>query len=182
MKFHFTVLHVITLLVFLLAISCDSQQKEKTREKKVSEKKLKESLIHANKKALKAEEEQIKSFMDRYEWDMKKTGRGLRYMIYEKGAGPQPDEKDLVTIAYTVRRINGNVMYSSENQGPKKVEIGRSRVESGLEEGLKLMHQGAKAKLIIPSHLAYGLIGDQKKIKGKATLIYDVEVKKVEKR
>jgi len=45
-----------------------------------------------------------------------------------------------------------------------------------LEEGLLLLHQGDKAKFIIPSHLAYGLLGDQKQIPPGATLVYDVEL------
>ena len=38
------------------------------------------------------------------------------------------------------------------------------------------MKEGDKAKLILPSHLAYGLIGDQNKIPQKATIIYDIEL------
>jgi FKBP-type peptidyl-prolyl cis-trans isomerase FkpA len=49
-------------------------------------------------------------------------------------------------------------------------------VEAGLEEGILLMHKGGKAKFILPSHLAFGLIGDQNKIPGKSTLIYDVNL------
>jgi len=37
------------------------------------------------------------------------------------------------------------------------------------------MRVGDRAKFIIPSHLAFGLIGDQKKIRHKATLVYDLE-------
>ena len=38
------------------------------------------------------------------------------------------------------------------------------------------MREGDKAKAIIPSHLAYGFIGDEKQIPKRATLIYDIEV------
>jgi len=38
-----------------------------------------------------------------------------------------------------------------------------------------LLRVGDCAKIIIPSHLAYGLIGDQKKILHKASLVYDIE-------
>jgi len=38
------------------------------------------------------------------------------------------------------------------------------------------MRQGDRAKLIVPSHLAFGLLGDLKKIPAGATLVYDIEI------
>jgi len=39
-----------------------------------------------------------------------------------------------------------------------------------------LMNKGAKAKFILPSHLAHGLLGDENKIPSNATVIYDIEL------
>ena len=55
-------------------------------------------------------------------------------------------------------------------------EIGKSRVVNGLEEGVLLMKKGGRAKLIVPSHLAFGLLGDPGKIPARAVLVYDVEL------
>jgi len=53
-------------------------------------------------------------------------------------------------------------------------------VISGLEEGILYLSEGDKAKIIIPSHLGYGLLGDlDKNIPPKATLIYDIELKSI---
>ncbi|MBQ5532463.1 MAG: FKBP-type peptidyl-prolyl cis-trans isomerase [Bacteroidales bacterium] len=38
------------------------------------------------------------------------------------------------------------------------------------------MRHGAKARLILPSHLAYGSIGDGADIPGFATLVYNIEI------
>jgi FKBP-type peptidyl-prolyl cis-trans isomerase len=38
------------------------------------------------------------------------------------------------------------------------------------------MNVGDRAKFIVPSHLAFGLLGDQKMIPPQATLVYDVEL------
>ncbi|MGE5317418.1 MAG: FKBP-type peptidyl-prolyl cis-trans isomerase, partial [Chloroflexota bacterium] len=35
---------------------------------------------------------------------------------------------------------------------------------------------GDHAKFVIPSHLGFGLIGDQNKVPPKSTLIYDIEL------
>jgi len=54
--------------------------------------------------------------------------------------------------------------------------VGHGGVESGLEEAVLLLHAGDKARIIIPSHLAYGLVGDDDKIPARATLIYEIEL------
>lgn len=173
--------YFLSILLINGAIACKQGEDNEKQKKQINEKELKEDLMIANKRALEEEEKQIKNYIDRYGWDVQKTGRGLRYMIYKEGKGQSPDELDRVCFAYEVRLINGELVYTSEKLGLKNITIGKSQVESGLEEGLKFLSEGAKAKLLIPSHLAHGLIGDQKKIKGKATLIYDVEILDVNK-
>jgi FKBP-type peptidyl-prolyl cis-trans isomerase len=42
-----------------------------------------------------------------------------------------------------------------------------------------LMRTGSRAKLIVPSHLAFGLLGDLKKIPEQAVLVYDIELVEV---
>jgi FKBP-type peptidyl-prolyl cis-trans isomerase FkpA len=49
-------------------------------------------------------------------------------------------------------------------------------VESGLHEGILYMNEGSKALLVIPSHLAHGLVGDMNKIPPKSTIVYDIEL------
>ena len=72
--------------------------------------------------------------------------------------------------------------YNSDKDGLKLIELGKAEVESGLEEGILLMKVGDKAKLVIPSHLAFGLLGDENKIPKRATLIYDVELVEIKQK
>lgn len=137
---------------------------------------LEESLIKANKQAVKAENEQIDRFVERYHWTMEKTGSGLRYNIYENGTGDKAQTGKIATIKYEVRLISGDLIYSSAKDGLKEFLIGRGGVESGLEEGILLLRVGDRAKFIIPSHLGFGLLGDQDKVPPKSTLIYDIEL------
>ncbi|MBW6491545.1 MAG: FKBP-type peptidyl-prolyl cis-trans isomerase [Lentimicrobium sp.] len=137
---------------------------------------LKESLVAANKQAVKAENEQIESFICRYNWKMKETGSGLRYQIYFQGSGEEVQPGRIAVLKYTVRLITGDLIYSSDNDGLKEFMIGRGGVESGLEEGILLLKVGDRAKFIIPSHLGFGLLGDQDKVPPKSTLIYDLEL------
>ncbi|MEI6747621.1 MAG: FKBP-type peptidyl-prolyl cis-trans isomerase [Bacteroidales bacterium] len=135
-----------------------------------------EPLINANKKAVHAEDEHIRDYIKRMGWQMKQTGTGLRYSIFLEGNGEQAINGKIAKIEFECRLISGEICYSSQRTGPKEFKIGSGGVESGLEEGILLLHVGDKAKFILPSHLAFGLIGDQDKIPGKSTLVYDVHL------
>jgi len=136
----------------------------------------KNSFVKVNKKLVKTEDEQINDLINRYGWKMNQTGTGLRYMIYKKGSGQKAERMKTAKINYSVSLITGDVCYSSKEEGPKDLLIGKSGEISGLEEGILLLRVGDKAKLIIPSHLAYGLLGDENKIPKRATLVYDIEL------
>ncbi len=165
---------IITLSISTGLLSCGNR--EETPEKEINPKALEKPLINANKQAIKAEEDQINNYIRRYNWQLQETGSGLRYGIYKKGTGEKAETGKVATVNYTVELITGEVIYSSEQSGPKTFMIGRGGVESGLEEGILLLRVGDHAKLIIPSHLGYGLLGDQDKVPPKSTLIYDIEL------
>ena len=165
-------------LIFLVA-SCSGDDHQDRTSKTVYSKDLQKSLLDANRKAVQTEDQQIDDFIKRYNWNMSQTGTGLRYNIYQNGKGKRAVEGKIAVINYEVSLLNGKVLYTSAVSGPKEFMIGRGGVESGLEEGILLMREGDHAKFIIPSHLAYGLAGDQNKITGKATLVYDVELLKL---
>jgi FKBP-type peptidyl-prolyl cis-trans isomerase FkpA len=169
--FHFS--RYLPLLILLLAVSC-KQVPEPQRN--FSNESLKEPLIRANIMAKDTEEDDINSFIERYEWKMRTTGTGIRYMIYHNGNGPRAEEGKIASLNYTLRLISGEVVYSSEEGGAMEFLIGKGGVESGLEEAILLLRQGDKARIIIPSQLGFGLAGDDHKIPPKATLIYDIEL------
>jgi len=136
----------------------------------------KEPLMEANRHIVRTENQHIEDFLRRYKWDMKESGSGLRYMIYEEGNGLPAKKGMLATISYTIKVITGDMAYSSQEDGPLTFIVGNGEVISGLEEGILLLNVGDKAKFIIPSHLAYGLVGDGNLIPAKTTLIYEIEL------
>jgi FKBP-type peptidyl-prolyl cis-trans isomerase len=54
--------------------------------------------------------------------------------------------------------------------------VDKSNVETGVQEAIKLMKVGDRAKLIIPAHLAHGITGDMNKIPPISTLIVDLKL------
>lgn len=108
------------------------------------------------------------------------TASGLQYEILQKGNGAQPSAADSVTVHYTGKCLDGTVFDSSVERGTPAT-FGVTQVIAGWVEALQLMKEGDKWRLYIPSDLAYGLNGAGGVIGPNATLIFDVELIKVNK-
>ena len=140
---------------------------------------IKENLIKTNKYLVKAEEQNIKDFIQRHAYHMKETGSGLWYEIYQKGNGEKAQKDKIAELRFTISLLSGEIIYNTEKEGVKEFVIGKAAVESGLEEGILLLKVGDHARFIIPSHLAFGLSGDFDRIPEKATIVYDLELLKL---
>ena len=106
------------------------------------------------------------------------TPSGLQYKVLEEGTGKQPSAGDNVTVHYTGKLIDGTVFDSSVDRGAPAT-FGVTQVIPGWVEALQMMKEGAKWRLFIPSNLAYGPNGAGNIIGPNSTLIFDVELIKV---
>ena len=160
-------------LVMCIMIACDSNQEKPVQNVKQDPG---ESLEKVNRYLVKAEKENIANYIRRHGWEMKESGSGLRYMIYENGSGTLAEQGNVAVLKYKLWLITGDLVYSSDEQGLKTFLVGKGGVESGLEEAILMMKKGDKARLVLPSHLAYGLLGDEDKIPPRTAIIYDIEI------
>ena len=165
--------YLLALITFgLLFVACNEPQKKTLT---IEKSRLKETLVKVNRKYIDVENTQIDDFMHRRSWSgFEKTKSGLRYKIYQKGVGKIPVAGSIIGIEYSIIDIKGNEIYSSKKLGNKVFKVDKNEEPNGLNEAVKFMKLGAKAKVIVPSYLAYGLIGDEDKIGQKVTLIYDI--------
>ncbi|MBT4790050.1 MAG: FKBP-type peptidyl-prolyl cis-trans isomerase [Halobacteriovoraceae bacterium] len=108
----------------------------------------------------------------------KKTASGLVYEVLKEGTGKLPTATDKVEVHYHGTLTNGDVFDSSVDRG-KTISFPLNRVIKGWTEGLQLVKEGGKIKLVIPSELGYGDAGAPPKIPGGATLVFEVELFKV---
>lgn len=131
-------------------------------------------------KAARAEGEQFLSENGKKE-NVKTTASGLQYVVEKEGTGAQPTAEDEVTVHYTGKLLNGQVFDSSVNRG-EPATFPLNRVIPGWTEGVQLMKEGAKYTFFIPSDLAYGPQGVPGAIPPHSTLIFDVELIKVNKK
>lgn len=162
-------------LVVFLIFSCNNEEKHEIKNWNKIEKKL----IDINKYLLMEDKERIESYILRKEWNMQETKTGLWFEIIEEGNGDNVVEDQLVTIKYQIELLDGTICYSSDSIGEKSFKVGYSTVEKGLNEGIQLMNEGAKARFILPPHLAHGLVGDRNKIPPRSIIVYYVELTSV---
>ncbi len=137
---------------------------------------LEENILNANKLIVKDEAKDIELLIKRYNWKMQATGTGMFYSIDGNQKGNLLTKGDKVSLSYSISLINGKEIYNSTEYGIKTMTIEQSDEPVGLHELLKMMRVGNKARAIIPSHLAYGILGDNDKIPPYATLIYKIEI------
>lgn len=110
-----------------------------------------------------------------------KTESGLYYQIVKEGSGSTATPGQQVTVNYTGRTLDGNVFDSNVDPAFNHVEpftfpLGQGAVIPGWDEGVALLKKGSKAKLFIPSPLAYGPASPGPEIPANSILVFDVEV------
>jgi FKBP-type peptidyl-prolyl cis-trans isomerase FkpA/FKBP-type peptidyl-prolyl cis-trans isomerase FklB len=109
-----------------------------------------------------------------------KQPTGFLYKEIKAGTGASPKATDKVKVHYRGTLTDGTVFDSSIDRG-EPVTFPLTGVIPCWTQGLQLMKTGGKARLVCPSELAYGDAGSPPKIKGGATLVFEVELISIEK-
>jgi FKBP-type peptidyl-prolyl cis-trans isomerase len=108
------------------------------------------------------------------------TASGLQYEILTPGTGSvSPSATETVKVHYKGTTLDGKEFDSSYSRG-EPISFPLNRVIPGWTEGVQLMTEGAKYRFYIPSELAYGEQGAGGSIGPNSTLIFDVELLKIQ--
>ncbi|MDR2979992.1 MAG: FKBP-type peptidyl-prolyl cis-trans isomerase [Bacteroidales bacterium] len=136
-------------------------------------------LIKTNAKIVQLEDEEITLFIQRYGWEMQKTESGLRYQITHATGGKIPKPGDEVVLKYVMKLLSGETVYTSTEDGLMTFKVEKSEAIPGLHEAVQLMRMGETARLVLPSHLAYGASGDGRMIGRYTPLAIIMEITEV---
>jgi len=164
--------YIVILLSAVLFISC----RQGSGNKPVRNQPGSNEMADLNRYMVRKDRERIQNYIERKNLSMTETQTGLWYQIIKDGEGNTFREMDRVVMDYDCFLLDGTRCYSSKEVGPKELILGRSEIEAGLNEGLRLLNPGSEAIFIIPPFLAYGLIGDRKLIPPRAVLVYNITV------
>ncbi len=163
------------LLILLLLtgmIACNSGQEQSGRLSKPGKKEMAE----LNKYMIQKDRERIGNYIERKGIEMAESPTGLWYLIKKEGSGMYLKDNDRVVMDYECYLLDGTSCYSSGESGPKEVILGRSEMEAGLNQGLKMLKPGGEAIFILPPFLAFGLTGDGNKIPPRSVIIYNISI------
>jgi FKBP-type peptidyl-prolyl cis-trans isomerase len=75
-----------------------------------------------------------------------------------------------------VELLNGTICHETPKEETENFVLEHSDKESGVHEALRFMKKGDRAKLILPSHLAHGLLGNRDQIPPQSILYIDLEL------
>ena len=98
---------------------------------------------------------------------------GIQYRILKNSDGEKPQSRDMVSVHYIGRLIDGTKFDSSYDRGtPSSFPL--NRIMPGWSQGIQLMSIGSKYEIFVPGLLAYA----QNEGPGGpgATLIFEVEL------
>jgi peptidylprolyl isomerase len=100
-----------------------------------------------------------------------------------KGKGKTAKKGDNVSVQYVgVNFSNGAEFDASWNRGePFTFTLGAGQVIPGWDEGVAGMKEGGRRKLVIPPDMGYGEAGSPPTIPPNETLVFVVDLEKVEK-
>ena len=105
---------------------------------------------------------------------------GLKIEILKEGGGEGAKAGDTLAVHYTGTLADGRKFDSSVDRGqPFSFPLGAGRVTPGWDQGLVGMKVGETRRLTIPPALGYGARGAGGVIPPNATLIFEVEMLKI---
>ena len=141
--------------------------------------------IEVNKSLIKHEEKIIDSVLIGSNYVFIKTSTGLRMWIDSISStinNTSPKDGDVVQLLYecVVLDDNQKILNSKLTEGYLQdtisFKLGFSKQMKGLNYAIKLLKVGNKAKIIIPSYLAFGMSGYGQQVKPYTTLLLNVEL------
>lgn len=158
-------------LTALLGAGCDRTPVIDTQQQAAPS--YKENIINANKVIASSEETQIDSYLSRRQWHMTRLGDGVRYEEYQAGKGATLDYEDHVALSYRLEALNGDILYSRVSD---TLTLGHHLPNEGLDNALRHLRRGSKARVIVPSSIGFGAAGDGDRVPARTVLVYDLQI------
>jgi len=158
-----------------------------TWEVEMAELKSPKDMENEKKERIAKQDKELKKYLSDNNINATKTASGVYVAVTKEGTGPKPKPGQIAQMNYTGYLLDGSVFDSNVDPKFKHVEafefpVGKGAVIQGWDEGVATLNKGSKAKLIIPSDLAYGERAtppsevSPKGIPANSPLVFDVEV------
>lgn len=101
---------------------------------------------------------------------------GLVVIEDVKGKGELPKLGDYISASFSIATLDGMEIFTTFNQEPLEFPFGQPVDTKGFNEGVGYLKAGSKARLVLPSNLAFDSTGFQQMIPPYTPLLYTVQV------
>ncbi len=168
------------LCVIVVFFSCKTP--EARRPVSVSSGSFIDQSVERNKKLIAEEHALIKTLIEsdaNTEYMVSPNGFWYTYNTKTDDESITPKFGDIVNFDYSVKDLNGTVIYTNDQLKRQNYAMDQQELFSGLREGLKLMKAGETVTFLFPSQKAYGYYGDTKNIGTSVPLICQVTVNSI---
>lgn len=136
-------------------------------------------LLHAQREKLPPDDLDI---VEKKWPDAKKSNTGIRYVVEHAGDGKLLNPGDVVGVNYIGSLLNGKIFDKQlDPTHPFSFRVNRGLVIDGWDQILQLMSVGDKWIVIVPPELAYGRRGNPPRIPPYATLVFELEIRSVQR-
>ncbi len=157
----------------LFLLSCE--KKPQIPSNKYTEKdSISTEMMKLNILMVEVEQRDIKSYIDTSSLKFEESPTGFFYAIKNHGKGDRINKNNIVIIDYQVESLYGDTLYTFTGKASKELKVGTQSKERGFDQALTLLKAGSQAIIIVPSNLAYGVLGDRNKISPRSTLLYRI--------
>lgn len=175
-------LGIIFLLAFF-AFGCAQKEEPRKPISRVSGSFLKKS-IEISKEVVSDEEQVFDSII--------KANADTAYFLSQKGywytfletsttEDYLPKSGDIVYFDSEIFSVSGDTIYKSGEIPTKEYMVDKEDIIIGIRDGVKRMKKGEKVQFLFPSHVAYGYLGDKKRIGMNIPIIYTLTILDIKK-
>lgn len=129
------------------------------------------------------DEKAIQDYLAANNIKAEKTEWGTFMQVQNPGQGPKPQPGEFALVRYTGTDFSGKVFDTNNKPGAQlyPLRIGSGGSIMGFEDAVRQLGKGGKARVYVPSVLAYGEMGNPPVIQPNQNLIFDIEVADITK-
>ncbi len=104
------------------------------------------------------------------------TATNLWITEREEGRGELLTTGEKVSYEYVVTNLLGDTIYTSAEEGVRTLTVGRGEDTEALDEAMLMMRRGGSATVIGIPEKGFGVKGDDKRVRGRCILRYDIKI------
>ena len=183
--FIFKLLHlpIVTLLYCFIFTFTSCEKKIVYEPSEVSHDTFMKDSREKEKERQKQEYQELEQWINKHHPNQFKLSEyGYWIDVTENKETPIIQELDFVQFKKQYKNLEFNTIYTFNESEIQNIILGKTAEIRGIETALRMLSEGDKATLILPSFMAYGLYGDDRKIGANIPLIVELEVLKVKKK